>query len=59
MISLILRPVLFIAAAIASWFVAEDLANFSVIQMTVALVLIAAVITVAVFWGGDCRPPSE
>jgi len=46
----LLRPVLFLAAIIAGWFVAEDAANFSVVQMVVAVFLITAAVVVAAFW---------
>ncbi|MBS0249817.1 MAG: hypothetical protein JSR78_01995 [Proteobacteria bacterium] len=50
MVNLLLRPLMFLAAAIAGWFVAEDAVNFDVIQMVVALFLITIVLAVAAFW---------
>jgi hypothetical protein len=50
MINLIARAILFVAAAITSWFVAEDAANFSSYQMTVGLILVAALVAVGAFW---------
>jgi hypothetical protein len=49
-ISWLLRPILIVAALIAGWFVAEDSANFTVIQMAVAVVLIAVLVAIAAFW---------
>ena len=46
----LLRPLLLLAAVIAGWFVAEDAANFGVIQMVVAVLLIAALVAFAAFW---------
>lgn len=50
MINLIARAILFVAAAITSWFVAEDATNFSSIQMAVALILVALLVGIAAFW---------
>ncbi len=49
-ISWLLRPILIVAAIIAGWFVAEDSGNFTVVQMTVAVVLIALLVAIATFW---------
>ncbi|MEI9902001.1 MAG: hypothetical protein WDN31_19985 [Hyphomicrobium sp.] len=49
-ISWLLRPILLLAAVIAGWFVAEDATNFGVVQMAVAVVLIALVVAIATFW---------
>ncbi len=46
----LLRPLLIVAAAIAGWFVAEDAANFSIIQLVVAVLLLTFVVIVAAFW---------
>lgn len=46
----LLRPLLIVAAAIAGWFVAEDAANFSVIQLVVAILLITVAVILAAFW---------
>jgi len=50
LISWLLRPILILAAIIAGWFVAEDATNFGVVQMAVAIVLIAGVVAIAMFW---------
>lgn len=49
-ISWLLQPVMATAAFIAAWFVAEDSANFGVVQMAVAVLLITSVVAVATFW---------
>lgn len=49
-ISWLLRPILFLAAIIAGWFVASDAPNFSVVQMAVAVLLIAVLVAIAAFW---------
>ncbi len=49
-ISWILRPILFVAAIVASWFVAEDSANFGVVQMAVSVLLITLLVAIATFW---------
>jgi hypothetical protein len=49
-LSWLIRPLLFLAAIIAGWFVAEDAANFGVVQMVVAVFLIAALVGLAAFW---------
>lgn len=46
----LLRPILIVAAVIASWFVAEDAANFNVIRGTVAVVLIVGIVGLASLW---------
>ncbi len=50
MVNLLLRPVMFLAAAITGWFVADDAVNFTVIEMVVALFLITMIVAVAAFW---------
>lgn len=50
LINWLLRPVLFLAAIIAGWFVAEDAVNFGVVQMVVAVVLITILVAIAAFW---------
>ena len=47
MIKWLVRPIMFVAAVIAGWFVARDAVNFSVIQMVVALFLVTALVAVA------------
>lgn len=49
-ISWLIRPILFLAAIIAGWFVAEDAANFGVVQMAVAVLLITLCVALAAFW---------
>jgi hypothetical protein len=49
-LSWLLRPILLLAAVIAGWFVAEEAPNFGVVQMVVAVVLIAALVGIAAFW---------
>jgi ABC-type phosphate transport system auxiliary subunit len=44
------RLLLFIAGPIAAWFVARDAANFGVVQMIVAMLLIVAFVGLAAFW---------
>ena len=50
MVNLLLRPVLFVAAAITGWFVAEDAVNFTVIQMVVSLFLITVLVAIGAYW---------
>jgi len=49
-LSWLLRPLLLLAAIIAGWFVAEEAPNFGVVQMVVAVFLIAALVALAAFW---------
>jgi hypothetical protein len=49
-LSWLIRPLLFLAAIIAGWFVAEEAPNFGVVQMVVAVFLIAALVALAAFW---------
>jgi hypothetical protein len=49
-LSWLIRPLLFLAAIMASWFVAEDAANFGVVQMVMAVLLITALVALAAFW---------
>lgn len=48
--NLLLRPIMFLAAIIAGWFVASDAVNFTIIEMVVALFLIAIIVAIAAFW---------
>jgi hypothetical protein len=50
MLNLIIRPIMIFAAVIASYFVARDAQNFSIVQMTVALLLITALVGLGAFW---------
>jgi hypothetical protein len=49
-LSWLIRPLLLLAAVIAGWFVAEDAANFGLVQMVVAILLITALVILAAFW---------
>ncbi len=49
-ISWLVAPVMALAAAIASWFVAKDSASFEVVQMAVAVLLITTAVAIVVFW---------
>lgn len=49
-LSWLIRPILIVAAVIAGWFVAEEAPNFGVVQMVVAVFLIAALVGLAAFW---------
>lgn len=49
-ISWLIRPILFLAAIIAGWFVASDAPNFSIVQMAIAVLLIAGIVAIAAFW---------
>jgi hypothetical protein len=50
MLNLIIRPIMILAAVIASYFVVRDAVNFSIIQMTIALLLITILVAIAAFW---------
>jgi hypothetical protein len=50
MLNPIIRPIMILAAIIASYFVARDAVNFSIVQMVVALLLLAGLVAVTVFW---------
>lgn len=45
-----IRPIFLVAAIIAGWFVAEDAANFGIVQMVIAILLITALVALAAFW---------
>ena len=47
MIKWLVRPIMIVAAVIAGWFVARDAVNFSIIQMVVVLLLVAALAATA------------
>lgn len=49
-ISWLLQPVMAAAAFVAAWFVAEDSANFGIVQMAVSVLLIAGVVAFVTFW---------
>lgn len=46
----VVRAIMFFAAIIASWFVARDAVNFSVIQLVAAVFLITTLVAVAACW---------
>jgi ABC-type uncharacterized transport system permease subunit len=50
MLNLIIRPIMILAAFIASYFVARNAVNFTIVQMVVALLLITGLVAVAAFW---------
>ena len=50
MLGWLVRGALILAGIITGWFVAKDAVNFTVIQMTVAVLLIALVVFAAAFW---------
>ncbi|HVX37408.1 MAG TPA: hypothetical protein VHC71_14430 [Hyphomicrobium sp.] len=50
MLNILIRPIMFLSAAIAAFFVARDAPNFTVIQMVVGLFLIVAFIAIGAFW---------
>ncbi len=50
MLNLLVRPIMIIAAIIASWFVARDAVNFTIIQLVVALFLITLIVAIGAFW---------
>jgi len=50
MLAWIVRLIMTVSAGIVGWFVSRDAANFSVLQLAVLLLLMAALIGVAPFW---------
>lgn len=48
--NLVIRVVMALAAVITGWFVAQDTAKFSVVQMVVSLLIISALVIMAAFW---------
>ncbi len=48
--SWLLQPVMTVAAFFAAFFVAEDSANFGVVQMAVAVLLITSFVAIITFW---------
>lgn len=49
-INWIVAPIMALAAIIAAWFVATDSANFGVVQMAIAVLLMTTVVAIATFW---------
>ncbi len=50
MIGWIVRGLLLVAGTVTSWFVSKDALNFDIIQMAVALILIALTVFVLALW---------
>ena len=50
MLNILIRPIMFLSAAIAAFFVARDAPNFTIIQMVVGLLLIVALVAIGAFW---------
>ena len=50
MISWIVRGLLAGGGVVASWFIARDAPNFSVIQMVMSLILLTLAVAVIAFW---------
>lgn len=50
MIGWAVRGLLVVSGTITGWFVSKDALNFDIIQMAVALVLIALIVFVLAFW---------
>lgn len=50
MLNLLIRPIMFLSAAIAAFFVARDAPNFTIIQMIIGLLLIVALVAIGAFW---------
>lgn len=49
-ISWLLQPIMAASAFVAAWFVAEDSANFGVVQMAAAVLIIVSLVGLATFW---------
>jgi len=49
-ISWAVRALLIVAGAVSSWFVGKDAPGFGVIQMMVATLLLALIVSVIAFW---------
>jgi len=52
-VGLLVRILLFVAGAIASWFVSKDSVNFISVQMAVGLLLFPAFVALLAFWPTD------
>lgn len=50
MLNWLIRPLMFVAAIIAGWFVAEDSANFGVVQLVISVLLVTLLVAIAAFW---------
>jgi hypothetical protein len=55
-LNILIRPIMFLSAAIAAFFVARDAPNFTIIQMVVGLFLTLALVAIGAFWEtlSDC-----
>jgi len=49
-LSWVVRALLIVAGIVTSWFVAEDAPNYSVIRMTIAILLIMVAVFALAFW---------
>jgi hypothetical protein len=50
MIGWAVRGLLAVSGAVTEWFVAEDALNFEIVQMAVALIMLALVVFVLAYW---------
>lgn len=50
MLNWLVRPIMYVAAIVAGWFVAEDSANFGVVQLVISVLLVTALVAIATFW---------
>lgn len=50
MLDWLVRPIMFVAAIIAGWFVAQDSANFGVVQLVISVILVTLLVAIATFW---------
>jgi hypothetical protein len=50
MLTWLIRLIMTVSAGIVGWFVSRDAANFSVLQLAMLLLLMAALIAIAAFW---------
>ncbi len=50
MLNWLIRPIMLVAAVITGWFVAEDAANFGVIQLVISVLLVTLIVAIAAFW---------
>lgn len=50
MIAWAVRGLLVVSGTVTGWFVAEDALNFEIVQMAVALILLALVVFALAFW---------
>lgn len=50
MLSWIVRILMLAAGSVAGWFAAKDSAAFGIVQMAVAVILLALIVAVLAFW---------